>query len=184
MVPLDYVLAVAVLTTPVGDAEAVPLVEHAYLARPIREVALHWEILDPREVDYVLNRSDSFEADLRLLRRRYDELADAPPVIDAVRFPTRDLVCELLTFNRTYHAHLICCREALGNGRPGIDQVLSETDALYRIYDLVRDARSEFYYVSVRRQALAALREAIGRADYGNGVLPPHVPVWRFARRD
>jgi hypothetical protein len=184
MVPLDYVLAVALLTTPGGCSEGESLREHACVARPVLDVALHWEILDPREVRYVLTRPEDFEADLRLLQRRYHELADAPPVIDGLRFPVRELVCELLTFNRAYHTYATRCRDAEGKAHPEWEEAMAEADQLYRIWDLVRDAGSEFYYVSDRRQALAALRQALGWSDYYAGVLPPHVPVWRFARRD
>jgi hypothetical protein len=184
MIPLDYVLAVAVLTVPGGSAEGIPLGEHVCLARPIREVALRWEVLDPREARCFLCRVESFESDVRLLQKRQAELADSPLVRDAERFPVRELVCEVLTFNRAYYGYLMRKRDAEGRGQPELEQALSETDMLYHIYDLVRDARSECYYVSVRRQALAALREAIGPADYCTGVLPPHVPVWRFERRD
>ena len=184
MVPLDYVLAVAALTAAGGCGEGETLREHLCLSRPVRTVALHWEILDRREARYVMAKPDDFANDLTLLRRRYRELADAPPLIDGMRFPSRELVCELLTFNRAYHAHMTLRRDAEGVAHPELNDALAETDQLYHIWDMVRDARSEFYYVSVRRQALAALREAIGWPDYYRGVLPPHVPVWRFSRLD
>jgi hypothetical protein len=184
MVPLDYVLAVAALTAPASAGEEAPAA-HACLRPAVRAVALGWEILDPREARTMLARPAEFAADLRLLRRRCGELADAPPLCDAGRFADRELVCELLAFNRAYHAQLERRQEAGGPARAGeLTQALGETDALYRIYDLLRDARSDCYYVSVRRQALAALREAVGRRDYARGVLPPHVPLWRFERRD
>jgi hypothetical protein len=184
MMPLDYVLAVAALTATGGWEEGDRLHEHACLARPVRTVALHWEILDHREARSVLGRPDDFAVDLQLLRRRYRELVDAPPLVDCMRFPGRELVCELLAFNRDYHARMTRRRDAEGKDRTELNDAVAETDQLYHIWDLVRDARSEFYYVSVRRQALAALREALGWSDYYRGVLPPHVPVWRFARMD
>ena len=89
----------------------------------------------------------------------------------------------MLSFNRAYHHTLAVQKEALGS-RDGVDDALAEADQLYRVWDAVRDAKSEFYYVSVRREALARLRQAIGPEDYARGVLPPHVPVWRFPQRD
>jgi hypothetical protein len=183
MVPLDYVLAVAVLTAPSGHPEGEPLREHACLAKPLVALALQWELLDPREAALMALQPEGFEADLRHMQRRYHELIDAPPLVDHQRFPCRELACEFLTFNRAYHSHLTLCRECEGHGRE-LDQALTETDQLYHIWDLVRDAGSECYYVSVRRHALAALRAAIGPGEYYGGVLPPHVPVWRFERRD
>ncbi len=184
MVPLDYVLAVALLTVPGGSADAVTLPEHTCLARPLQSLALQWEILDPRERRCVLAGPDAFEADLRLVQRRYHELVDAPPVTDCKRFPTREVVCELLTFNRAYHTHMSLRRDSEGPARSELADAVAETDQLYHIWDLVRDAGSDCYYITFRRQALAALREAIGQGDYYRGVLPPHVPVWRFERRD
>src|SRR5258708_37572851 len=105
MVPLDYVLAVAALIGN-GGVEGESLREHACLARPVRAVAVHWEILDRREARFVMAKPDDFAPDLQLLRKRYRELSDAPPVIDCMRFPSRELVCDLLTFNRAYHAHM------------------------------------------------------------------------------
>jgi hypothetical protein len=184
MVPLDYVLAVALLTAPAGPPEGDSLPEHACLIRPMQSLALQWEILDPRETRCVLAGPGAFEADLRLVQRRHRELADAPPLIDSKRFPVREVACDLLTFNRAYHTHATLVRDSEGKARPELAAAVAETEQLYHVWDLVRDAGSDCYYVTFRRQALAALREAIGRSDYARGVLPPHVPVWRFDRRD
>ena len=48
------------------------------------------------------------------------------------------------------------------------------------MWDAVRDARCEFYYVTVRRQALKKLRDLVGEEAYLAGTLPPNVPTWRF----
>ena len=52
----------------------------ATLRPTIQAVAVQWEILDAREERYVLTRNEDFNSDLKLLRRRYADLADAPPV--------------------------------------------------------------------------------------------------------
>jgi hypothetical protein len=181
MFPLDHVLAVAVLAAP-GPVGPAP--ELASLSIAIRQVALGAEVLDPREVQYVLAGAVEFECDLQLLRRRWRDLADAPPVIDALRFPPRQVAAELLSFNRAYRAHLAAREMVEGSARDELGKALEEADQLYRVWDAVRDARSECYYVSVRRQALLTLQSALGPAAYFQGALPPHVPVWRFARRD
>jgi hypothetical protein len=185
MVPLDYVLAVAVLTTPpaTGD-KPLPAREFASLRLVCREVALSWELLDKRELHYVFARTDDFDADLDFLRHRHRNLADAPPLCDCVRFPDGALAGELLAFNRAYRQHL-ARREATGTPWPEeVRAAVRETDQLYHIWDAVRDARSECYYVTVRRQALQSLRARLGPAAYACGALPPHVPVWRFSRAD
>jgi hypothetical protein len=57
---------------------------------------------------------------------------------------------------------------------------LKETDSLYQVWDSVRDARCEYYYITVRRQALKRLQQMIGPDAYNAANLPPHVPLWRF----
>jgi hypothetical protein len=184
MVPLDYILAVALLTAPIERSALPALPEHVCLMPTLREVVRGWELLDPREGKYVLVQPDDLVADVCLLQGRYQELMDAPPVSDAQRFPCREAVCEMLTFNRAYHRNLAARRDALGSGMGDLDCTLDETDQLYRLWDLVRDARSECYYISVRRAALLALKRTLGPDDYNRGVMPPHVPVWRFRKQD
>jgi hypothetical protein len=178
MVPLDYVLAVAVLATPPCTSDtpqpAGPLVG---LRPTLRSLALSWELLDPREEAYVFAEGGDFDADLDFLRRRCCNLADAPPLADCQRFPPREVAADLLTFNRAYRRALQL-RLVVGTPWPEQAQAaLVETDRLYHVWDALRDAASDGYYVSVRRQALRALREALGPECYAYGALPPHVPV-------
>lgn len=181
MFPLEYLLAVALLTSPPGTAEemATPPVCSA-VRTALQNVALQWEILDPREVRYVLTRPEDFAWDLKLLRQRYRDLAQAPPLRDSMRFPPRSVVSDWLAFNRAYREHL--------ETRQSVDQahwwelreIIQETDCLFQVWDTVRDAQCDSYYVTVRRQALKRLRETLGPQGYYSASLPPHVPVWRF----
>jgi len=185
MLPLDYMLALVLLTAPPGSTELknqdalFPLVH-----QPLQAIAIQWEILDPREVRYVLARSEDFNSDLNLLRRRRVELAQAPAVDDCFRFPERATINELLAFNRAY-------RQQIDN-RQALELVhwwelrlaLQETERLYQIWDTVRDARCDYYYIAVRRQALKRLRELVGEEAYYSGNLPPCVPLWRFRMVD
>ena len=143
-------------------------------------LALEWELMDAREVRYLLARPEDFEADLSVLRRRYAELADAPPSSDCLRFPDRATINELLAFNRAYRQHLDVRQPSEPARWWQLRAVLQETDQLYQVWDTIRDARCEYYYVTVRRQALKRLREQLGDAAYYGGPLPPHVPAWRF----
>jgi hypothetical protein len=185
MVPLDYMLAVALLTQPAEVAEKPGELDHLLTIRATAQaLAIDWEILDTREVRFILTRAEDFEGDLHLLRRRYQDLADAPPLHDCFRFPDRSLVNDLLSFNRSYRQYLDT-RQMLEPTRAWTFYcALQEVDRLYQIWDLVRDARCEFYYITVRRQALKKLRDSVGPASYYSGTLPPHVPVWHFARID
>lgn len=185
MFQLDYLLAVALLSAPptLGDAVGATS-EHDRLRPVLQQVAVQWEILDPREVRYILVRSEDLASDLNLLRRRFHELADAPALNDCQRFPDRTTVNDLLSFNRAYRQHIDARQPVELAHWWDLRAVLQETDQLYQIWDTVRDARCEYYYVTVRRQALKKLRETLGEEAYYTGKLPPHVPVWRFARID
>jgi hypothetical protein len=174
-------LALALLAAPPDTPEPpVPAEDWPALQTALQELAVELEILDPREVRYVLTRPEDFETDLNLLRRRYHELADAPRLSDGGRFPDRNSVNEYLAFNRAYRRYLDA-RQPLEPDRTWqFREALRETDWLYQVWDAVRDARCEFYYVTVRRQALKRLRDLVGPDAYYNGELPPYVPVWRF----
>ena len=181
MFAFDSVLALVLLTASpepaaVGAAPAL----YVQLRPTIQAVAVQLEILDPREVRYILARPEDFQSDLNLLRRRYRELADAPPVGDSLRFPDREAINEMLSFNRAYRQY-IDIRQSVELAHWWEHQAtLQETEQLYQIWDTVRDSRCEYYYVTVRRQALKRLREQLGEHAYYSGQLPPYVPVWRF----
>ena len=76
-------------------------------------------------------------------------------------------------FNRAYRQHL-GLRQPVELARWwDLRTALQETDHLYQVWDNVRDARCEYYYVTVRRQALKKLREMIGENAYYQGQMPP-----------
>ena len=181
----SYVLAVMLLTNPPGTPETAPPADDwPALQEALQSLAVEWEILDPREVRYILARPEDFENDLTLLRNRYQELKDAPKLTDGQRFPDRGTVNELLAFNRAYRRYLDA-RQAMEPDRgPCLRAALKETDWLYQVWDSVRDARCEYYYITVRRQALKRLRSMLGADAYSAAELPPYVPVWRFQEID
>ena len=184
MATLEYLIAAVLLTAPADRDVAIGPELFGTVGPAVQRLALKWEILDEREKRYVLARPEDFAADLKLLQRRYRELAHAPPVSDCQRFPDRAVVSELLAFNRAYRQQM--------DARQAVELVhwwefreaVQEADRLYQVWDNVRDARCDYYYVTVRRQALKKLRETVGEDAYWSGCLPPHVPVWRFARID
>jgi hypothetical protein len=185
MSAFDYLMAVALLTAPVDTAEPTLTADtHQKLQATLQALAIQWEILDPREVRYVLTRAEDFASDIKLLRRRYHDLADAPALQDCQRFPDRSTVSDLLAFNRAYRQHLDVRQPLELPNWWDLREAVQETDRLYQVWDTVRDARCEYYYVTVRRQALKKLREMIGDESYFGGTLPPHVPLWRFKRID
>jgi hypothetical protein len=181
MTGADLVLAAVLLTTPPGTPECVPPEGRWPAIRDaIHQVAVQWELLDPRETRYVLTRPEDFCTDLNMLRRRYQEFQDAPKVEDGMRFPDRNTVNELVRFNRAYRKHLDQRQQFETDRAEAIRDVMWETDRLYQVWDAVRDARCEFYYVTVRRHALKKLRNLVGEEAYQKGQLPPHAPTWRF----
>jgi hypothetical protein len=181
MFQFDFVLALALLSGPPDAVDAAGAPESYDSLRPVLQtLAVQLEILDPREVRYILARPEDFQSDLNLLRRRYRDLVDAPPVNDSMRFPDRESINEMLSFNRAYRQY-IDTRQTVELSHWWEHQAtLQETEQLYQIWDTVRDARCEYYYVTVRRQALKRLREQLGPENYYAGQLPPYVPVWRF----
>jgi hypothetical protein len=182
---LDYVLAVALLSSPPDAPEPALAPERFMELRPIlQKLAVQWEILDPREVRYVLVRAEDFASDLKLLRRRQRDLVDAPNLCDGLRFPERSTIGDMLAFNRSYRQHIDSRQAVEVVHWWELREAVQEADRLYHVWDTVRDARCDYYYVTVRRQALKRLREMIGDEAYFAGQLPPHVPVWRFQRID
>ena len=180
MVPVDYLLAVALVMAPVGSPEPTAPDAFAALGPAVKALALRLELLDPREARYILTRPQDFGSDLTLLRQRYRELADAPPLADGQRFPDRAAINDMLAFNQIYRQNLEN-RLAVETVRAReLQEAIQETDRLYFLWNLVRDARCDYYDVTVRRQALKRLRDLAGEEAYSSGHLPPYVPLWRF----
>lgn len=181
MLPYEWLLAAALLTGEPDTTVAPPGQEQfATLRLALQQMAVDWEILDPRELRYVLVRPEDYQADLNLLRRRLNDLADAPPLTDSVRFPDRTAINDLLAFNRAYRQNIDGRRPLVLSRWWELHAALEETDHLYHIWDTARDARCDYYYVTVRRHALKKLRDLIGPEAYYAGQMPPYVPTWRF----
>jgi hypothetical protein len=182
MSPSELALAFILLTAPPGAPEAEPPADQwPSIQKSVHQLAMDWEILDKNETKFILARIDDFGKDLNILRRRYMELRDVPKVADCDRFPDRQTVADMIKFNRAYRKSLEA-RLALETDRAEeIRSAIKETDRLYHVWDAVRDARCDYYYVTVRRQALKKLKELIGEEAYAAGELPPNVPTWRFA---
>ena len=181
MTGADLLLAAMLLTIPPGTPAGCPdPAEWPHLRDAIHRVAVEQELLDPREARYVLTKPEDFCTDLNMLRRRRAELADAPPVGDALRFPDKSEVNELLRFNQCYAKHVKARIAAESDRAAALSVVLGETKRLHDVWDAVRDARSDYYYITERRKALKKLRCLVGAEAYAVGELPPNVPTWRF----
>lgn len=178
----DLVLAAALLTAPVGTPEQAPTEERWVAVRDaLHKTAIRWELMDPREIRYILSSREDFDADLNLLRKRHVELADAPKLAACRRLPERKMVNDLIKFNREYRTHLEERQMWEADRADVLHAAMQETDRMYRQWDAIRDAQCDFYYVTVRRAALKKLRDAIGEEAFTAGRLPNYVPDWRFA---
>ncbi len=177
----ELLVAFLLLTTPPGLAEAPPSTEAwPALSKSIQKAAIDLEILDVRERAYLLAKREEFSDDINILRRRYRDFEGAPMVSDSMRFPERNTVTELIQFNRGYRKHLMEKQSLERDRTEQYDTALMETDRLYKVWDCVRDARCDFYYVTVRRAALRKLKATIGEEAFILGHLPPVVPTWRY----
>lgn len=181
MLHADVALAFLLLTAPPGFSEATPdPAQWQRIQIAVQQLAIEWEILDPRETRYILAKPEEFSIDINLLRRRYQELKDVPRLADSRRLPDRHTAGDLIQFNRAFRKTLDNRRALETDRNDDWLTVIQETDRLYQIWDAVRDARCDFYYVTVRRHALRKLKDAIGEDAWDQARLPPSVPVWRF----
>ncbi len=181
----EFILAAMLLLSPLKITESEnPIQDESNLSPFLQAISLNFEILDPREHQYILLRSSDFSSDLKLLQKRFNELYDAPLVFDSMRFPDRLVIQEMLGFNRVYRQHLnarVHLEPAFG---ADLHAIIKETDQLYQVWDYIRDSRCEYYYITVRRHALKKVLESLGTEAFYNGVYPPSVPTWRFAAID
>lgn len=178
MIPLEYVLATATLVSP---CEAPPAVIPCSLSS-LQSIAVSMEILDPRELHYVFTvQQDSYQ-DLRMVHRRYETLRNAPPVCDSIRFPDRETIDRAITANRKLKQYLEGRYELYRDA--WLLDAIADCDGAYTAWDLARDARCEWYHVSVRRKAILDLRDTIGPTQYYAGCLTPPLPAWAYRRMD
>ena len=170
-------LLVASPGTPYPDIETAewPAVQAA-----IWTLAISWELMDPRETNFMLSKREDLKNDVDILRKRCADLKGVPLIGDSNRFPERFAVTEMLAFNRALRKHIDDRQHLEPDRGASYREALRETDKLYQFWDAVRDARCDFYYVTTRRYALKKTRDLIGPEAYYSGNLPPYVPTWRF----
>lgn len=184
MSPADLFLATVLLSAPAGTPEECPPPERwAAVQGAIHEIAVEWEILDPRETRYVLAKPEDFQTDLDFLRARRADLAGAPKLFESTRLPSRKLMDDYIQFNRAYRKHLAVRLLWEADRADVIGEAVRETDRLYKLWDAMREAKCDFHYVTYRRQALKKLKDGLGEDVYLTGELPSYVPEWGFVSR-
>ena len=173
---LDIVLAAALLVAPeTTDASLIEVLRPTILA-----LAASGEILDPRERAFTLVQ-DPVD-DLGMLQKRYEAFKSYPKLGECSRYPERKLINDLLTTNRLYRNNLYKRQEIDVINLDVIRDAIVETDQLYQVWDTVRDAQCDYYYVTVRREALKLLRDLVGEEAFYMGQMPPNIPVWHLPR--
>lgn len=184
MFTYEFIVAAAVITAP-PDAEAAADMRawHMPLRASLIQVALQAEIMDRREDAFHFIAMEKFGPDLAMIQSRFIEFQGAPLLEECNRFPDRKLIADFLAFNRSYRTDL-CARLAIDPVHAeDLRNAIHETDQLYNAWNALRDARCDYYYVTVRRESLTLLRQLAGNESFYSGQMPPHVPVWRFASR-
>jgi hypothetical protein len=147
----------------------------------VARTAARMELLDERELVYFkMATPEEFKSDLERIRVRYQDLFDAPPLQDAARFPDRDTINELMAFNRSYRAYAEACQLWGSADYFRWRVVIQEIDQCYKAWDLARDSKCVYYYITARRYALKNLRDLLGPEAYYNGDMPSCVPFHRF----
>lgn len=179
----DKAIGITLLSLPKGTPLGTLNPElKALISISIQEVALDLEIMDPRERRYIMvpQKDEDMQTDLDMLRVRQIDFKDAPPLSDTERLPERAYANQLCSFNRSFRTVITNRMEFELDRIPLFSEVLAETDTCYRAWDLIRDAKCEFFYNTVRRQAMKRLKQEMGATAYEQGNWPDFVPRWRF----
>ena len=180
MFTYDCVLAAVLLTSPIESTELVP---HLELVQPtFLQLAIDAEVLDPREEQYLECLSNDLAGDWRVLRKRFDHLLNAPSLFECDRFPDRKRIEDLLCFNRDYRKDLHSSLQLDPRYADEVRTAIAEVDQRYYVWTTLRDARTPFYYVTVRRQAMMHLRDLLGAEAFYRSELPAPVPLDHFPR--
>lgn len=167
MIHLALCLAIITQTTPTERLEA--------FRSDLQTTSIICELMDVRERNYMFVKSAELEADLNTIRARWRDLYDAPHVYECFLFPERVIAGELIQLNRMQKVYAETTRELYPHDLR-FTRWIEDLDERYRVWDYVRDARCEYYYAHIRRQALKRLLLAIGEEAYSEGRLPFAVP--------
>lgn len=157
---MNWIIAVTLLTAPADTPEPVPIAEEfAELRVPLLALCVEWEILDPREAKYTFFDLAEFQHDLDVLRARRLELLDAPRILECWRYPERWYAEAQIAENRLCRRWVEAVADNYPEQRENCVWYIRRLDAAYRCWDLIRDAKADYYYTVPRRRALAQLRE-------------------------
>lgn len=175
----EFVLAAALLTA--EPDQPIPAMDCIELLRPsILALAIDAEIIDPREKNFLLIQN--IPQDIAMLQKRNEELLSMPHLGEVKNFSNRKTINELLTINRSFKNDLQKRLEIDLVHENEIRNAIIETDQLYQAWDCLRDAQCDYYYVSVRRQALGLYKSLVGDRSFYSGEFIPYIPFWHIAK--
>lgn len=150
---------------------AMPSLNHA-----MQFTCIACEIMDERERKYMFAKADDFQFDLGTMRKRWRDLYDAPRLHECYLWPERCIVTELLQVNRSQKMHFENVRELYPHDLRFV-AIIDDLNERYRLWDYARDARCEYYYIHVRREAMKKLLRSVGEQEFSRGELPSVVPM-------
>ena len=149
-----------------------------FLVSDMQFVCIACEVMDAREQRYLFAKPDEFADDLSTMRKRLKNLYDAPRLHECYLFPDRAISGEMILLNRDMKRRYEAIYELYPESR-SLKLVLEDLEARYQLWDAARDARTEFYYVHIRREAMKKLLRNMGDDLFSRGELPFGVPTWR-----
>lgn len=175
-------LAIALITTSPEVPDPLPHPDDwEALSAALIAKSVELDLVDKGEIWHPFTDKDNWEFDLNGVRRRYQELKDAPPLSDAKWWPSQKELHGPRSFNLTYQFNLRQIRPTLSPYmEPVWVETMAETKALYALWDACDDAKIEHYSPRYRRLALKKLKDALSTEDYYAGRLPFYVPIHRF----
>lgn len=186
MLGCEFVIAAVLITSPKDSFKEISLCEMQnidYLVQVIRpsmlSLAMDSEILDTREHYFFAQQAME---DLKIVQDRYESYYGKPRLSDCDRFPDRKTISFALAMNRKYKEELDRRLEIDLYHTEEVRNAIIETNYLYHIMDNIRDCQCEYYFITVRREALHLIRELIGPEAYYSGQLPPSIPFWHLSK--
>lgn len=160
---------------PAHQPDEWPLVQKA-----LWDFSISMEIMDEREKSYLFHRSDELTIDVNVMRKRYADLLHAPHLDEVNLLPPADVISDMRSYNRAF-AKAFRHRHMLDLDRSDyVDEIGSDLDYRFKLWDYAYDARNSWVYTTVKRQALYRLKTELSRFDNPSGIpyqnLPPGVP--------
>jgi hypothetical protein len=149
-----------------------------FLASEMQFVCIAVEVMDSRERKQMFVKPEEFAGDLSTMRTRLKSLYDAPRLHECYLWPERAISGEMILMNRDIKRRIEAIYELYPESR-SLKLVLEDLEARYQLWDAARDARTEFYYIHIRREAMKKLLNLLGEEAFSRGELPFGVPTWR-----